>query len=208
MTGGFSHLAAGMNMGMNGSFAMSDSVGSDGGSMIVGTADTAMAVLHADNRLQVHRQTQSQSQSQSQGMLSAPSPSPQQHGFGFKGRPSPGGTRQDFSAASYKRLASNSLSSVDPQRRVEQVRREQNEVLLRVLDEERRAEENRVHFMRQALLSHPSSRAGGSGVSHEERRQLEVVFAEERRAASERIVNLTKANEQTLKSVVVNLLPR
>ena len=84
-------------------------------------------------------------------------------------------------------------------RRVEHVRREQNEALLRVLDEERRAEENRVHFLRDAM-----SRPGQ--VSDVEKTQLEQLFAEERRKASERIVQITKAHEQNLKHVMLDLI--
>jgi len=93
----------------------------------------------------------------------------------------------------------NATHALDPTRRVEHVRREQNEALLRVLDEERRAEENRVHFLRDAM-----SRPGQ--VSDVEKTQLEQLFAEERRKASERIVQITKAHEQNLKNVMLDLI--
>ena len=107
-------------------------------------------------------------------------------------------------ATARRRVASTGSAlknTLDPHRKIEHMRREQNEVLLRVLDEERRAEENRVHFLREALL-------GGSDVSEAERKQLETVFAVERRAASERIVNLTKTHQHNLKSAVVGMIVR
>ena len=109
-------------------------------------------------------------------------------------------------SSSYKRVnaSMNALSSLDPHHRVEHVRREQNEMLLRVLDEERRAEENRVQFLRDAL-SRPAGETGGY-VSEEEKRQLELLFAEERRRASERIVQLTKDHEANLKNVMMSLI--
>ena len=108
-------------------------------------------------------------------------------------------------SSSYKRVnaSMNALNGLDPHHRVEHVRREQNEMLLRVLDEERRAEENRVQFLRDAL-----SRPGATGgyVSEDEKRQLELLFADERRRASERIVRLTKDHEANLKNVMMSLI--
>ena len=108
-------------------------------------------------------------------------------------------------SSSYKRVnaSMNALNSLDPHHRVEHVRREQNDVLLRVLDEERRADENRVQFLRDAL-----SRPGATGgyVSEDEKRQLELLFAQERRRASERIVRLTKDHEANLKNVMMSLI--
>jgi len=80
--------------------------------------------------------------------------------------------------------------AVDMRSRVEQLRKEQNEILLRVLDEERKFEEDR-------------GRAGKMAKDINERNRLELVFAEERRRASERIVSLTKEHERKLKEAVV-----
>ena len=100
-------------------------------------------------------------------------------------------------------------------------------MLLRVLDEERKAEENRVRFMQQALtqthtsqISHSSNvitdpeltRTTMTTATHQlislegERRQLELLFAEERRRASERIVNLTKEHEVNLKNAMLSIM--
>lgn len=79
---------------------------------------------------------------------------------------------------------------VDPQRQLEQLRREQNEALMRVLEEEKSAEEAR-------------ERMGRAVMSETEASRLEMVFAEERRRASERIVRLTKEHESRIKEAVL-----
>ena len=146
-----------------------------------------------------------------------------------------GGEGEASLSASYKRPSptamGTSLSGLDPQRRLERVRREQNEQLLRVLDEERRAEENRVHFLQEAMARSAMGGTGGYGGGgsggngsgsgsgrgsggiqgqgvDEETRQLEVLFAEERRRASERIVGLAKDNEQNLKQAMLQIATR
>jgi hypothetical protein len=81
---------------------------------------------------------------------------------------------------------------VDLRRALENLRKDQNEILLRVLDEERKFEEDRV-------------KAGKMAKDISERNRLELVFAEERRRASERIINLTKEHEAKLKLAVVNM---
>ena len=85
------------------------------------------------------------------------------------------------------------VSVVDPQRQLETLRREQNEALLRVLEEERAAEESR-------------ERLGRTGLSEQERSRLELVFADERRRASDRIVKLTKEHEQRIKDAVLAMM--
>jgi hypothetical protein len=78
----------------------------------------------------------------------------------------------------------------DLQRRLEELRRHQNEALLEVLQDEREAEEQRTSM--------------GRGVSDtKERNRLELVFAEERKRASERIILMTKDHEQKMKQVIV-----
>lgn len=82
---------------------------------------------------------------------------------------------------------------VDPQRQLEQLRREQNEALLRVLEDERAAEEQREKSMRIVP-------------DQFERNRLEIVFADERKRASERIIKLTKEHEQRIKDSVLALM--
>jgi len=79
---------------------------------------------------------------------------------------------------------------VDPHRQLEALRREQNEALMRVLEEERGAEEARERMTRSVMTEQESSR-------------LELLFAEERKRASERIVKLTKEHEQRVKDAVL-----
>lgn len=59
------------------------------------------------------------------------------------------------------------------------MRREQNEALLRVLEDERSAEERRERSLKIVA-------------DQQERNRLEIVFADERKRASERIIKLTK----------------
>ena len=80
----------------------------------------------------------------------------------------------------------------DIRRQLEKLRREQNEALLKVLEEERKAEEQR-------------ERAGKLALSTEERTKLEFVFAEERRKASERIIQITKENEDRIKKALLTM---
>ena len=81
---------------------------------------------------------------------------------------------------------------VDPQRQLEQLRREQNEALMRVLEEEKAAEDARERMSRSIL-------------SEVEAARLELVFSEERRRASERIVRLTREHEARVKQSVLSL---
>lgn len=94
-------------------------------------------------------------------------------------------------AKTIERLSLQSQNPVvDPERQLEQLRREQNGALIRVLEEERAAEESRER-MAFAVLS------------EQEAQRMELVFAEERRRASERIVSLTKEHEQRIKDAVL-----
>lgn len=85
------------------------------------------------------------------------------------------------------------IKVVDPQRHFEQLRKEQNDALLRVLDVERIQEENRESSMRQVS-------------DLKERARLDLIFAEERRRASERIINLTKEHEKHIKDAVIKMM--
>ena len=82
---------------------------------------------------------------------------------------------------------------VDPEKHLEQLRKEQNDALIRVLEEERGAEESRER-MAFAVLSEA------------EAQRMELVFAEERRRASERIVNLTREHEKRIKDAVLAMM--
>lgn len=82
----------------------------------------------------------------------------------------------------------------DPQYRLEIIRREQNSELLQVLEEERLAELERERAARSLGLG-----------DLEERRQLDLVFAEERRRASERIIGLTKSHESQMREAILNM---
>ncbi len=96
-------------------------------------------------------------------------------------------------AKTIERLSLQSQNPVvDPEKQLEQLRREQNEALIRVLEEERGAEESRER-MAFAVLS------------EQEAQRMELVFAEERRRASERIVNLTKEHEKRIKDAVLSM---
>lgn len=78
----------------------------------------------------------------------------------------------------------------DLQRQLEDLRKHQNEALLEVLEDERKAEEQRTEM--------------GRGVSDtKERNRLELIFTEERKRASERIIAMTKDHEQKMKQVIV-----
>lgn len=69
------------------------------------------------------------------------------------------------------------------QNQLEELRKHQNKALLEVLEDERVAEEGRMEMSR--------------GVTDtKERNRLELVFAEERKRASERIIAMTKEHEQ------------
>ena len=82
----------------------------------------------------------------------------------------------------------------DPQKFLDNLRKEQNDLLLKLLDGERRAEDERIQSLRLV---------GSNDVN--ERNRLELVFAEERRRASERIILMTKTHEKRLKEVVIQV---
>jgi hypothetical protein len=82
----------------------------------------------------------------------------------------------------------------DPQKFLDNLRKDQNDLLLKLLEMERRQEDERVASLR--LLSNKDA---------VERNRLELVFAEERRRASERIIVMTKQHEQRLKEAVIQV---
>jgi len=86
---------------------------------------------------------------------------------------------------------------VDPQRQLEILRREQNDALMRVLEDERFAEDSREKALLQLV--------GDDEETTRERAQLELIFSDERKRASERIVRLTKEHETRIKEAVLTL---
>lgn len=82
----------------------------------------------------------------------------------------------------------------DPQKFLDNLRKEQNDLLLKLLELERRAEDDRAASLK--LLSNKDV---------DERNRLELVFAEERRRASERIVVMTRTHEKKLKEAVIQV---
>jgi hypothetical protein len=86
---------------------------------------------------------------------------------------------------------------VDPKRQLEILRREQNDALMRVLEDERFAEDSREKALAQLV--------GDDEETRRERTQLELIFSEERKRASERIVRLTKEHETRIKEAVLTL---
>lgn len=89
------------------------------------------------------------------------------------------------------------MKVVDPQRQLELLRREQNDALMRVLEDERFAEDSREKALAQLT--------GDDEETQKERQQLEMIFSEERKRASERIVRLTKEHETRIKEAVLTL---
>jgi hypothetical protein len=96
---------------------------------------------------------------------------------------------------------------VDPQKYLEQIRREQNELMLRMLEEERAQEEERVQeidSMRKEIMS--TYEEDTKARLEEECSRLELVFAEERQRASERIILTTKNHEARVKEIVLSMM--
>ena len=85
----------------------------------------------------------------------------------------------------------SNLDDNDTKRELEILRRKQNEILLRVLEEERKAEERRMSALRDTT-------------DNETRANLELIFAEERKRASERIIQQTKENEAIIKHAMIS----
>ena len=109
--------------------------------------------------------------------------------------PAPKGTMSSKQAsATIEKLSLQSQHGiVDPEKQLEQLRREQNEALMRVLEEEKANEEERERMSRTVL-------------TEQEAERMELVFAEERRRASERIVKLTKEHEKRTKEAVLAMM--
>lgn len=80
----------------------------------------------------------------------------------------------------------------NPQQYLDQLRKEQNEYLLKLLEQERFQEDERINALKLV-----------AGKEVDERNRLELVFAEERRRASERIINTTRMHEKKLKEAVI-----
>ena len=81
-------------------------------------------------------------------------------------------------------------SQEDHRKVLEALRKKQNEVLLRILEDEKQAEEQRATALRGTT-------------DPESRNNLEKIFAEERKRASERIIRQTKENEAIIKKAII-----
>ncbi len=84
-------------------------------------------------------------------------------------------------------------------RKLEALKKSQNEYMLQVLAEERAAEENREKTLSTFKRSNMSAEEELS-----ERRRMEAIFAEQRVRASERIIRLTKEHEHNIQMALMN----
>jgi hypothetical protein len=82
---------------------------------------------------------------------------------------------------------------VDYKGELERLKKTQNEILKKILDEERLAEEMRLEMSKGI-------------VDEVEKQNLDHVFAEERRRANDRIIQATKTHENTIKNAVLNMM--
>ena len=99
-------------------------------------------------------------------------------------------------AADIEKLTYSAQSRVvDPQSQLEQLRRQQNETLKRILQEEREAEEEREAAVRSV-----------GEQDADEKQKLEAIFAEERRRASDRIISATREHEAAMKQAVLSMM--
>jgi len=99
---------------------------------------------------------------------------------------------------SIKRLAKPSnkgqKTHEEMRRQLESTRKQQNEHLLKLLAIEQAAEEDR-------MLAYKNTRSSDV----EESKRLELVFAEERRRSSEKIISLTKQHEQRIRELLMDI---
>lgn len=94
-----------------------------------------------------------------------------------------------------EKLTSESKTrAVDPNKLVEQLRKNQTEELSAVLEDERQAEVARENALKRV--------SGAEAAA--EKAKLDAIFGEERRRASERILRLTKDHERQLRSLVLS----
>lgn len=91
-----------------------------------------------------------------------------------------------------KLVITSSKSVVDPDKYIDQMRHQQGEELLAVLEHERLIEQEREEVLRRVT-------------SVAEKRSLEQIFGEERRQASDRILELTRIHEKSLKDAMLSL---
>mmetsp|Transcript_74969 Transcript_74969/g.147184 ORF Transcript_74969/g.147184 Transcript_74969/m.147184 type:complete len:598 (+) Transcript_74969:1-1794(+) len=82
---------------------------------------------------------------------------------------------------------------VDPKSKIEELKRQQNETLRRIVMEERDAEAAREQTLK--TLADP-----------QERQNLEGVFSEERKRASDRIIEATRQHEEAMKAMVLSMM--
>mmetsp|Transcript_15354 Transcript_15354/g.21021 ORF Transcript_15354/g.21021 Transcript_15354/m.21021 type:complete len:481 (+) Transcript_15354:3-1445(+) len=82
---------------------------------------------------------------------------------------------------------------VDHRNELEKLKKTQNEILKKILDEERLAEEMRAEVSKTIT-------------EESEKMQIDHVFAEERKRANERIIQATKNHENTIKNAVLHMM--
>lgn len=98
-------------------------------------------------------------------------------------------------AAQIERLTYSAQSRViDPQSRLELLKKQQNATLKRILQEERAAEEERERA------------AQAAAADAVEKQRLDAIFAEERRRASERIIAATREHEELMKQAMLGMM--
>jgi len=82
---------------------------------------------------------------------------------------------------------------VDPRSRLEQMKKEQDEELKKIIKEEREAEQVREDVLRSISDAR-------------EKRNLDLIFSEERRRASERIIEASRHHEAVIKEAVLQMM--
>ena len=82
---------------------------------------------------------------------------------------------------------------VDPKQQIEELKKQQNATLKRIVMEERDAEAAREQTLRSVADPH-------------ERHNLESVFSEERRRASDRIIVATRSHEEAMRHMVLSMM--
>jgi len=82
---------------------------------------------------------------------------------------------------------------VDPKQQIEELKKQQNATLKRIVMEERDAEAAREQTLR-------------SVADPQERHNLESVFSEERRRASDRIIVATRSHEEAMRQMVLSMM--
>lgn len=96
---------------------------------------------------------------------------------------------------------------MDPNKSLDKLRKEQNEFLLNVLAQEKRAEEERERALKQLEIDAANAQTDTHKLSIlAEKSKLEMLFVDERKRASEKIIGLTKEHEAKIREAVVNMM--